>query len=193
MGMDVAAAMGVRFHIGMNAAGGCDPAYEVGDLVVAKEHGTDIPDITQGRVLRLNDLEGKPLVRFKDQAYLFDQEMGDLVIAASENCGLENHVHEGAYHAIRGPTFESPDQVRELARRQFTALGMSTIPEAIVARYYGIKNVCISLITNLMNPVTGLNITDASDHTDIAKLPHIIDRQVQLLTHTYRLYAASLK
>lgn len=135
------AALGARTLIVTNAAGGINPAFRAGDLMLIDDH--------------INFMFANPLIgpvapdelRFPDMTEPYDRGLQRL----AEEAGLERGVQtvRGVYAAVTGPSYETPAEIRMLARLGADAVGMSTVPEVITARAIGVKVLGISLIANL--------------------------------------------
>lgn len=139
--------LGVEVLIVTNAAGAVNPAYEPGDLMLITDH---VNLIGMGG---LNPLRGPNLddfgPRFPDMSQPYDRALSDLArkSAATENLLL----HEGVYVSLAGPSFESPADLRYLRLIGADAVGMSTVPEVIVARHGGTRVLGVSGISNKAN------------------------------------------
>ena len=135
--------LGVEYLFVSNAAGACNPDYEVGDLMVIKDHISLHPNPLIGP----NFNEMGP--RFPDMTCAYDKEL----IARAEEiaAGLGMSLRKGVYLSSTGPTYETPAEVRFYRLAGADALGMSTTPEVIVARHCGIRVFGMSVITNLCN------------------------------------------
>ena len=135
--------LGVEYLFVSNAAGACNPDYEVGDLMVIKDHISLHPNPLIGP----NFNEMGP--RFPDMTCAYDTE---LISKAEEiAAGLGLSLRKGVYLSSTGPTYETPAEVRFYRLAGADALGMSTTPEVIVARHCGIRVFGMSVITNLCN------------------------------------------
>lgn len=138
----VLASLGVKTIILTNAAGGLDAAYEPGDMMAFEDHLNMMPD---------NPLRGahEPVLgeRFVSLASVYDPSLRAIAVACGKSLGIR--VHEGIYLALSGPTYETPAEIRMFRAFGATAVGMSTVPEAIVARQAGLSVLAISLITNV--------------------------------------------
>lgn len=137
--------LGINTLILTNAAGGVDPSYSVGDLMLINDH-INFPGMTGSNPLMgPNDERIGP--RFVGLAQAYDRELR--VIArhiASEN---DIPLHEGVYAAVSGPSFETPAEIRMLRTIGANAVGMSTVHEVLVARHAGIRVMACSGITNV--------------------------------------------
>jgi purine-nucleoside phosphorylase len=139
--------LGVEILIVTNAAGAVNPAYEPGDLMLITDH---VNLIGMGG---LNPLRGLNLdifgPRFPDMSQPYDRVLNNLArkTAAAEDLLL----HEGVYVSLAGPSFESPADLRYLRLIGADAVGMSTVPEVIVARHGSTRVLGISGISNKAN------------------------------------------
>lgn len=124
-----------------NAAGGINPRLRVGDFMVIEDHLNLIG------VNPLLGMDGSAASRFVDLSQVYDAGLRRLLYDAARNCGLK--LKQGVYAALSGPTYETPAEIRALAMLGADAVGMSTVPEAIVARHCGLRVAALSLITNL--------------------------------------------
>ena len=134
--------LGIEKLIITNAAGGINTKFKPGDFMVINDYLSFFAD----SVLRGKNLEefGE---RFIDVSETFDKELSyKLKNIIKKYTGRAN---EGVYAYMKGPTFESPAEIRALRILGADAVGMSTVPEAIVAHHAGIKNVAVSCITNM--------------------------------------------
>ncbi|MFO7721762.1 MAG: purine-nucleoside phosphorylase [Bacteroidales bacterium] len=134
--------LGVRLLVISNAAGGVNPAFNVGDIMLISDHIN---------LMGTNPLLGKNHdslgPRFPDMSKVYDPE---LLISASEVASeLNIHLQTGVYAAVSGPTYETPAEYRYIRTIGADAVGMSTVPEAIVARHMGLKILAMSVITDL--------------------------------------------
>jgi purine-nucleoside phosphorylase len=139
--------LGVRTLVLTNAAGGVDPSFVPGDLVLIKDHinfmGTN-PFIGQNPETGGSPM-GAPLgERFFDMSRAYPKELREL---AAKVAGRQ--MKEGVYCAFTGPSYETPAEVRMARTLGADLVGMSTVPEAIAARYLGMRVLGISCVTNL--------------------------------------------
>jgi purine-nucleoside phosphorylase len=137
--------LGVETLILTNAAGGVDPNYRVGDLMLFNDH-INMPGLAGFHPLSgANDDSLGP--RFLGMAQTYDRALRVLAKRVAQDAGVP--LHEGVYAAVSGPSFETPSEVRFLRFAGANAVGMSTVHEAIVARHMGMKVMAISGITNV--------------------------------------------
>jgi purine-nucleoside phosphorylase len=133
------AAFGVRTLVQTNAAGSLDPAMRPGSLMLIADH-LNLPQASP-----LFDERGD--ARFVDLGQAYDPALRERARAAAKAAGSE--LHEGVYAWVMGPQFETPAEIRMLQRLGAQAVGMSTVPETILARHAGLKVLAVSLITNM--------------------------------------------
>ena len=137
----VMAACGVRDLLLTNAAGGISRRFRPGDFMVVTDH----INLMGANPLRGGALPDLP--RFIDLTCAYDQGLCRLVRRASDGSGAK--LWTGTYLAVCGPSYETPAEIRGFARLGADAVGMSTVPEVIVARQCGLKVAAISCISNL--------------------------------------------
>jgi len=134
-------ASGVRTLFVSNAAGGIERALRPGDLMIIEDHIN---------LMGATPLAGPPRpgeTRFPDMSEPYDRDL----IAALRDAALETgtSVASGVYAALLGPSYETPAEVRMLERLGASAIGMSTVPEVLVARALGMRVAGMSCITNV--------------------------------------------
>jgi purine-nucleoside phosphorylase len=135
-------AWGVKAVVFTNAAGGIDPAFSAGDLMLLRDHIN---------LMGCNPLTGpnddRLGVRFPDMSAAYDPALGARVREAAGEVGVT--LREGVYAAVMGPSYETPAEIRMLGLLGAGAVGMSTVPEVVAARHVGLRVAAISCITNL--------------------------------------------
>jgi purine-nucleoside phosphorylase len=131
--------------------------------------------------LRGPALPGLP--RFVDMTRTYDAGLSGLLRAAGKKCGLK--LRAGVYLAVSGPTYETPAEVEAFARLGADAVGMSTVPEAIVARQCGLKVAGMSCITNLAAGRGGETLTHAEVLETSERVKHLA---ADFLEHFARLH-----
>jgi purine-nucleoside phosphorylase len=134
--------MGIRALILTNAAGGINLEYKQGALVVLSDH---INLQGQNPLVGPNDERFGP--RFPDMTHAYYKPYRALALEAARKLGKT--LHEGVYAALLGPSYETPAEIRYLRTIGADLVGMSTIPEVIVARHMGVKVLAISCVTNM--------------------------------------------
>jgi purine-nucleoside phosphorylase len=140
--MRVLGRMGVKGAILTNAGGGISSKLEQGCLVVLSDH---INLMGANPVMGPND--SRYGLRFFDMTYAYDREYRKWALA--EGRRLNINIHEGVYIAVTGPSYETPAEIRAFRTLGADVVGMSTVPEVIVARHMDMKVLAISCVTNL--------------------------------------------
>ncbi len=139
--------LGVEILIVTNAAGAVNPDFVPGDLMLITDH------INFVGMAGFNPLRGPNLdelgPRFPDMSQAYDRELQGLALASAEEAYVP--MHKGVYAGVAGPSFETPAEVRFLRAVGADAVGMSTVPEVVVARHGGMRVLGISGISNKAN------------------------------------------
>ena len=133
--------MGVKYLFVSNAAGGCNPDYGVGDLMIIRDHISLFPNPLIGP----NFDEFGP--RFPDMTHPYDVELRRLARKLAGEMGI--HLQEGVYIACTGPSYETRAEYKFFRTIGSDAVGMSTVPEVIVARHCDLRVFGMSVITDL--------------------------------------------
>jgi purine-nucleoside phosphorylase len=134
--------LGIRVLVLTNAAGGVNTAFTAGTLMVMDDHINLLGD---NPLAGENDERFGP--RFPDMTDVYSRRLRAVADEASRATGVP--VTHGVYVALRGPSYETPAEIRYLRAIGADAVGMSTVPEAIVARHMGIEVLGISCVTNM--------------------------------------------
>jgi len=159
MPIRVMAAIGVKNLVLTNAAGGANPSYEPGSLMLISDH--------------INYSGANPLIgpnldafgpRFPDVSDLYCKELRTAVKEKAKTAGI--HLEEGVYMMFTGPNYETPAEVRMAQILGADAVGMSTAPEALVAGHCGMRIVGVSCITNHAAGVTDQKL----DHAEVVEI-----------------------
>ena len=149
------AAFGITDLLLTNAAGGINKQFRAGDFMVLTDHIN---------FMGANPLRGphqKDLPRFVDLTEAYDKKLRELLFKAGKISKLK--LQRGVYLAVSGPSYETPAEIRAFATLGADAVGMSTVPEAIVARQCGLNVAAISCITNLAAGIS----KDKLSHTEV--------------------------
>lgn len=169
--------LGIRRLIVSNAAGGLHPTYATGDVMAIDDH---INLTWHNPLIGSNDDHWGP--RFPDMSRPYDPVLIDQALCAARNAGF--CCHRGVYAALAGPNYETRAEYRMLRRIGADAVGMSTVPEAIVAVHAGIPTLGLSVITNLCRPDTLVGTdghqVQAAAETAEPKMLHIVQA---IVTH----------
>jgi len=159
MGIRIFHALGIENLILTNAAGGVNPVFEAGDIMLIEDHVN---------YLGTNPLIGKHYdewgPRFVDMSEPYSELFKEYVKRASHE--LQINIRQGIYAALMGPSYETKAEIRMLQTLHIDAAGMSTVPEVIVANQLGIKVLALSLITNMGAGILNENIS----HDDVMKI-----------------------
>jgi purine-nucleoside phosphorylase len=186
--MRVMGALGVRAVILTNAAGGIADGYKIGQLVLIADH--------------INMMGWNPMVGLNEPRFGFDRpgcglrffDMSDayskrLRQVAQQAAELEGQtLEEGVYLAVSGPSFETPAEIRAFRTMGATLVGMSTVPETIVARHMGIEVLGISCVTNL---AAGMSATPLS-HAEVFEAGKQVERKLTELLERTAMWIAAL-
>lgn len=168
-------ALGAPVYIASNAAGGVRRTFEPGDLMLIADH--------------MNLMFRNPLIgasepgdeRFPDMSDPYDRALRDQMRQAAAAVGVP--LQDGVYCGLLGPTYETPAEVRMLERLGVDAVGMSTVPEVIVARALGMRAVAVSCITN---KAAGLS-AEKLNHAEVVEAGRAVAaRFEQLITEFVR-------
>ena len=134
--------LGAKLLLLTNAAGAINPEFKRGQLMLITDHLN---------LIGVNPLSGPNEERwgprFVDQTEVYDARIREKMREAGQYCGIE--MAEGVYAAMAGPSYETPAEIRHLRSIGADAVGMSTVPEAIVARHMGMKVGGVSMLANV--------------------------------------------
>jgi purine-nucleoside phosphorylase len=171
------AAFGITDLLLTNAAGGLNKHFRAGDFMVLTDHinfmGTN--------PLRGPAIGGLP--RFVDLTETYDKTLRGLLFSAGKISKLR--LQRGVYLAVSGPSYETPAEIRAFAKLGADAIGMSTVPEAIVARQCGLNVAAVSCITNLAAGIS----KDKLSHTEVLETAARVKKSgAALLKYFAKLY-----
>ncbi len=153
------ALLGTPILLASNAAGGLNPAFQVGDLMALSDH----VNLMGGNPLRGPNAEALG-PRFPDMTRAYDPRIRDAFRDAATRLGQP--LHEGVYLGTSGPSYETPAEIRAFRILGADAVGMSTVPEVIAANHAGMRVGAVSVITNL---AAGLG-QDALSHDEVKQV-----------------------
>ncbi|MBY0380120.1 MAG: purine-nucleoside phosphorylase [Burkholderiales bacterium] len=148
--------IGVKNIIISNAAGGINPNFEIGDLMLITDHINFFGN--HPLIGKNNDALGP---RFLDQTEPYNNHLINLALSVAKELNIQ--VRQGIYIGLNGPTYESKAEIKAFANLGADAVGMSTVFEVIMANYFKMKVLGISCITNM---ATGIS-KDKHDHVEI--------------------------
>lgn len=153
--------MGAKVLFLTNASGGINPSFHAGSLMLIKDHIS---------LFAPNPLIGPNIeelgTRFPDMSHVYDEDLQEIIRSTAKENGTE--LFEGVYAQLTGPSFESPAEIQMLYKMGASAVGMSTVVEAIAANHMGMKICGVSCVSNLaagMNsaPLTHEEVQEAAN------------------------------
>jgi len=164
--------LGVENLILTNAAGGINTQFRPGDLMLIKDH---IGFLAENPLRGANIDEFGP--RFPDMSQVYDRE----IIEIAAECAMKLHceIRRGVYAYAKGPSFETPAEIRAFRLLGADAVGMSTVPEAIAARHMGMRILGISCITNMAAGV----LDQALNHEEVIKTGKSVEEKFSTLVN----------
>jgi purine-nucleoside phosphorylase len=177
--MRVLGALGIRAVVLTNAAGGIQAGYHVGQLVLLADHINMMGwnPLNGPNEPRFACMPGAGL-RFFDMTEAYSKALRAMAAEAADEmrvAGAEGFtLEEGVYLATPGPSFETPAEIRAFRTLGATLVGMSTVPETIVARHMGIEVLGVSCVTNL---AAGLGATPLS-HLEVQETGRMVERRL---------------
>ncbi len=152
--------LGIENLLVSNAAGGINTSFKVGDLMIIKDHINNLPNPLIGPNVEMFG------PRFPDMTRAYDREFITKAKAITQELGIP--VKEGVYVGLTGPSYETPAEYGFWGRVGGDAIGMSTVPEVIVARHAGMRVFGMSVITNEGYHFADDFVNDAQDVIDAA-------------------------
>lgn len=154
--------MGIRQAFLSNAAGGINPDFEVGNLMVIRDHINFFPE---------SPLRGRNIdelgTRFPDMSEPYDLNLIRIANTVAARLGI--HLRDGVYLGNPGPSFETPAEYTHYRLIGADAIGMSTIPEVIAARHMGLPVFAVSVITNVAVPGN----FQVNTHSEVQSAAHL--------------------
>jgi purine-nucleoside phosphorylase len=166
-------ALGARTLFVSNAAGAMNPLFRPGDLMAIDDHINLMWTNPLTGPMRAGD------VRFPDMSEPYDRGLRAQMHAAALDVGIP--LADGVYAGLLGPTYETPAEVRMLQRLGADAVGMSTVPEVIVARTLGMKVAGVSFITNAASGSTGQPLS----HAEVIEMTRIAGPRFRALVRAW--------
>ena len=162
--------LGISHLFVSNASGGVNPDYEIGDLMILNDHVNLFPT---NPLIGTNINELGP--RFPDMSDAYDQVLIEkaVVIAKSNDIRIQT----GSYAGVSGPCLETPAEYKYIRNIGADAVGMSTVPEVIVARHMAIPCFAISIITDLGVPGKIVKVT----HQDVQNVAQVAEPKMTLI------------
>lgn len=161
--------LGIEYLFISNASGGVNPDYQVGDLMVLNDHINLIPNPLVG--INLDNLGP----RFPDMSDAYDRDLIEIALKIGLDRGYR--VYQGVYAAVTGPCLETPAEYKYLRIIGADTVGMSTVPEVIVARHMRIPCFAISVITDLGVPGKIQKVS----HEEIQKVAEVAEPKMTVI------------
>lgn len=165
-------ALGIKYLFVSNAAGGMNKSFDIGDIMLIEDHINLFPE---------HPLRGKNYnelgTRFPDMSNAYDKSLRRMVIEVAKNNDIK--LQYGVYVGTQGPTFETPAEYNYFRVIGGDAVGMSTVPEVIVANHAGMKVLAFSIITDLGILGKIVEVT----HEDVQKAAKIAQPKMAFLMH----------
>lgn len=166
--------LGVNTVILTNAAGALDKSLSPGDLMLIKDHINFMGD---NPLIGSNDDETG--ARFPDMSEVYDSGLRKIALECAKNAGID--LKEGVYAATTGPSYETPYEVKMLKLMGADVVGMSTVPEAIVANWAQMKVLGISLVSNYASGVTNSKL----NHSEVLEAGKTASDKVKTLLNDF--------
>jgi purine-nucleoside phosphorylase len=160
--------LGIERLIISNAAGSVNPAYQIGDLVFIRDHINLHPD---NPLRGVNEDRLGP--RFPDMLSTYDNDWNERALGYCKAEGIP--AHSGVYAVLAGPNLETPAEYRYLHIIGADLVGMSTVPEVLVAKHMDLPVFVVSVVSNRCYPIEQLSETSIEDVIDAVQLagPHL--------------------
>ncbi len=169
-------AFGVKVLILTNAAGGLNPEFKTGDIMLIEDQINLLGMVGNNPLMGPNDPELGP--RFPDMSTLYDRRLRELAIDVAEKMGIT--LRRGVYAGLSGPAFETPAEVRMLRIIGADATGMSTTNESLVARHGGMRVLGFSGITN--EAIDAIDTPRVTSHEEVLEAGLVlVPRMIGLL------------
>ncbi|XP_067276659.1 purine nucleoside phosphorylase 6 [Pseudorasbora parva] len=155
--------LGIETLIVTNAAGGLNPKFKVGDIMLIRDH-INMPGFA-GQNPLCGRNEERFGVRFPCMSDAYDRDLAKLARKTAQELGCSSFLQEGVYCMLAGPSYETIAECRVLQLLGADAVGMSTVPEVVIARHCGMRVLGLSLITN--NVVTDYDSKERANHEEV--------------------------
>lgn len=174
----VLCSLGIQNLLITNAAGGINSAFAPGDLMVISDH---INLMGENPLSGDNDERIGP--RFPDMSTIYDKVLSEKIISTARSMKIS--IKSGVYAGLRGPSYETPAEIRMLKTIGADSVGMSTVPEGIAAKHMGMKVAGISCITNFAAGI----IDQPLDHSEVTETADRVKEDfISLLTRVISIF-----
>lgn len=170
----VMGALGIEALLLTNAAGAVNVGFAAGQLMLITDH---INCLGQNPLRGSNEARWGP--RFPDMSEVYAMDLRDRMKASAARSGVR--LCEGVYAAMLGPSYETPAEIRFLRTIGADAVGMSTVPEAIVARHMGLRVCGISMLSNMAAGITGQPLS----HEEVLAAGKKMQGDLSVLIHDF--------
>ncbi|XP_030764309.1 purine nucleoside phosphorylase-like [Sitophilus oryzae] len=177
--------LGVEGLFITNSAGGLNPQYKVGDVMILKDHFNFLSFGGENPLRGPNDDNFGD--RFIPTNKAYNKKLISIARDIAKQVGLKSNCHEGVYAIVSGPNYETVAESRALLMLGVDAVGMSTVPEVIVAKHCGMTVFGFSFITNLC--ITSYDTDHEPNHGNI--LDSVESRSVQIQNFVIKMVEAS--
>jgi len=160
--------LGIETLMLTNAAGGINKSFKAGDLMLLNDHLGPLMMMGPNPLRGPNDDSLGP--RFPDMSRAYDRELRQMAREVAKEAGFE--LHEGVYMNLSGPSFETPAEIRAMRMMGADAVGMSTVPEVVVARHGGMRVMAVSGITN--ETIDQIDTERETTHEEVLEIGNVI-------------------
>lgn len=160
--------LGIRTVILTNAAGGINPSYQVGDLMLIEDH-INLPGMAGANPL-MGPNDDQIGERFVGLAQAYDRKLRQRALAVAQANGIP--LHSGVYCALSGPSFETPAEIRMIRALGGDAVGMSTVHEVLAARHAGMRVMACSGVTN--RAIDAIDTDSETNHEEVLTAGKVI-------------------
>ncbi len=168
----VMALLGIKTLIVTNAAGGVNPSFHTGDIMMITDHINRLPNPLIG------ENEERLGERFPSMNDAYSKELQQICLSTAKANNIP--LQQGIYVGNTGPSFETPAEYKMFRTLGFSAVGMSTVPEVIAAVHCGIKVLGLSVISNVFNE----NSSEEENHEEVlANVSHASNQLIELIYH----------
>lgn len=164
----VMAKLGIKILILTSAVGGINRAYRAGEIVFITDHINFMGD----NPLR-GEHESEFGERFPDMSEIYNKDLIKKAVKSAKKSNI--HFHTGIYIAVRGPSYETPQEIRAFRKLGADVVGMSVIPESLVAHQMGLKVLCIAFVSNLAAGV----IKKKLSHKEVLETANIVSMKLK--------------
>lgn len=169
--------LGAEELVVTNASGGINTDYTPGELVYIEDH---INLTGNNPLIGENDDEFGP--RFPDMSEAYSKDLNELLIKAAKD--MDINLPKGIYAGLRGPSYETPAEIKYLRVIGADMVGMSTVPEVIAANHIGLKVCAVSCITNMAAGINAVKL----DHADVKDVANMAMQKFKTLLTTFIKY-----